>query len=88
MTTILGLKVPDGQSLWFWNCGGDVGHLLFAADYDEAYAKAIQARLDAAGDTAESVENAQRWFSKNDTLVEVVAEYAGPAFAGELKPLD
>lgn len=73
--TILGLKIPEGQRLWFWDAGGNQGCLLFAKDHDEAYAKAIASRVqghpaDEAG-YAEWVQNAQTWFALNDTLVEV-----------------
>lgn len=88
---ILGLIIPEGQRLYFWNCGGDCGTLLFAKDYDDAYAKCIQSRLsDDVGrrgfqpPTADEVMDACRWFVKNDTLEEVTGEYTGPAFDGPL----
>lgn len=86
--TILGLTVPEGQRLWFWENGGEIGTLLMAANYDEAYAKAIAARLGTDEATPTHVEAQQRWFAKNDVLREVEAEYTGPAFAGELPDLD
>ena len=87
MATILNLAIPDGQKLWFYNLGGEVGTLLFAKDYDEAYAKAMALRLGGETDP-EAVSENQRWFSENDTLEEVVAEYTGPAYAGELPEFD
>jgi len=72
MTTILGLPIPEGQSLYFWSVGQESGSLLFAANYDEAYAKCIAARVES--DPEHSLENAVRWFSKNDTLEEVGGE--------------
>ena len=76
--TILGLQIPEGQKLWFWNAGGVEGCLLFAKDHDEAYAKAIASRVeghpaDKAG-YAEWVKNAMQWFAKNDTLVRIETE--------------
>jgi hypothetical protein len=76
--TILGLRVPEGQRLWFWNAGGDHGCLLFAKDHNEAYAKSIAARVeghpaDEAG-YAEWVKAAIQWFAKNDELVEIETE--------------
>ncbi len=59
-----------------------------AADYDEAYAKAIAIRLGNDPPTPENVANQRRWFTDNDDLTEVVAEYTGPAFTGDLPDLD
>ncbi len=90
---ILGFEIPKGQRLWFWNAGSEAGTLL-AKDYDEAYAKAIAARLGGAEsflpDPTDPTElaNQRRWFAKNDTLEEVVGEYTGPAYAGDLPDED
>lgn len=82
--TILGLRIPEGQQLWFWSAG-EAGHLLLARDYDEAYAKVLALRLSGiAAPSAEDVSNAQRWSARHDHLERVVAEYTGPAFAGEI----
>lgn len=77
-TTILGLEIPEGQRLWFWNAGGNHGCLLFAKDHDEAYAKAIASRVQGhPEDTlhySEWLKSAIEWFAKNDTLVEIEEE--------------
>jgi hypothetical protein len=89
---ILGLNIPNGQRLWYWNCGGDLGTLFFATNRDEAYRKCIKARLNAIQGGVEldenDVENVRRWFSKNDTLEEVIDEYTGPTYRGALPDLD
>lgn len=87
MHEILGLKIPEGQSLWFWDCGGNTGHLLIAKDADEAYRKALACRLNGETDP-EAVKDHIRWFNKNDELVLIEAEYTGPAFVGPLPDPD
>jgi hypothetical protein len=80
----LEIRVPTGQLLFIWDCGGESTTPITAADEDEAYRKVIAFRMTLVeGTEQEKLEEAIRHFRKNDTLLEVdcdeieIAPYAG-----------
>ena len=83
------LNLPPGQSLFIWYNGESVTPIL-AKDLDEAYRKVIANRLKfVEGDTDEDkLEEAIRWFERNDQLFEVNTEPLTDApYVGELPEL-
>jgi len=80
------INLPEGQSLFIWDCGGESTTPIVAKDYDEALRKVIAHRISLLeGSDEDRLIEALLWFSKNDTLLEVNCnELMVTPYAGEL----
>jgi hypothetical protein len=62
------IEIPDGWALFAWKCGDAGVFLIVAPDEEQAYERAIDVREK----EADSRDEAERGFAKNDDLHEVV----------------
>jgi hypothetical protein len=62
------IEIPEDWAVFAWNCGDAGVFLIVAPDQEHAYERAIDVREE----EADSREEAERWFEKNDSLDEVI----------------
>lgn len=91
LSTVVGLaklqiRVPESQRLFIWSTGESVMPLT-AKDEEEALRKVLAYRMTLVdgGTEKERLEEAYRWYVKNDTLLEVDCdELEQEPYKGEL----